>query len=484
MSELEATQRERLDALVEFILAITAGDFQAQHPITEHRDEIDAVAVSLNMLAQEFAAERRRRQEAEEDLRDAIEGYDAAPAMFCSVDAETLTVVQCNRTLAEQLGRPRDTILGERLASLYASGHRALAGDSLQALLAGRRLPASDHLLACADGEVIKALLSGSVVRDSGGRARRLRLIYRDVTEERLLEAQLAQAQKMESIGQLAGGIAHDFNNMLTVIMVNGELLSGAVRPAERDDLQQILDAAQRASELTADAQPAQEKPQRGRVVRFVGDQRGRPRLGPARLSTDWRHAGHDLQRLDDVGRVRGGGRDDQRDALRVGQHVMLTADSSSIHRAGAAFSPPSGALTCEESSSDRDQSMRSARCSFESITRCNSAQTPAACHSASRRQQVMPQPQPISCGRSSQAIPVFSTNKMPVNARRSSSRGRPPPDDGSCFGSNGSTIAHSSLLTNGLAISTLLDRSRHKTKTIKLVQYAKPTNSSFVRTL
>jgi signal transduction histidine kinase len=49
--------------------------------------------------------------------------------------------------------------------------------------------------------------------------------ILRDVTEKRLLEAQLYQAQKMESVGQLAGGISHDFNNILTAIIGFGSLL-------------------------------------------------------------------------------------------------------------------------------------------------------------------------------------------------------------------------------------------------------------------
>jgi two-component system cell cycle sensor histidine kinase/response regulator CckA len=75
----------------------------------------------------------------------------------------------------------------------------------------------------------------------------------RDLTRARHLEAQLLQAQKMESIGRLAGGIAHDFNNLLTAITGYAQLaLEDAQLPAEASDaLRQIAAAGDRASELT-----------------------------------------------------------------------------------------------------------------------------------------------------------------------------------------------------------------------------------------
>jgi PAS domain S-box-containing protein len=77
--------------------------------------------------------------------------------------------------------------------------------------------------------------------------------IIHDLTERKHTEAQLIQAQKMETVGQLSGGIAHDFNNLLTVVVGNAEVLSEALRA--RLDLQHLADsivqAGERGAELT-----------------------------------------------------------------------------------------------------------------------------------------------------------------------------------------------------------------------------------------
>ncbi len=81
-----------------------------------------------------------------------------------------------------------------------------------------------------------------------------------DITARKLAEAegerlqgQLAQMQKMESIGRLAGGVAHDFNNMLNVILGNAEMAMAQVDPAApiAADLQEITRAAERSADLT-----------------------------------------------------------------------------------------------------------------------------------------------------------------------------------------------------------------------------------------
>ncbi len=79
--------------------------------------------------------------------------------------------------------------------------------------------------------------------------------IINNITEKKKLENQLRHSQKMEAVGQLAGGIAHDFNNILTAIIGYGNLMKvqmGDDDPS-KNYLQQVLDSAQRAANLTQD---------------------------------------------------------------------------------------------------------------------------------------------------------------------------------------------------------------------------------------
>ncbi len=78
-------------------------------------------------------------------------------------------------------------------------------------------------------------------------------LVLRDMTERNELEARLRQGAKMEAVGRLAGGIAHDFNNLLTAILGCSELLALELKgmPSAADDVEEIRDAATRASALT-----------------------------------------------------------------------------------------------------------------------------------------------------------------------------------------------------------------------------------------
>jgi len=103
------------------------------------------------------------------------------------------------------------------------------------------------------DGTLFTEAATISPVRNVIGEIVYFVAVKRDITEYLLLEAQLQQAQKMESVGRLAGGVAHDFNNMLSVILGFTQMAMSKVEPgsSQHDDLQEVLDAAQRSANIT-----------------------------------------------------------------------------------------------------------------------------------------------------------------------------------------------------------------------------------------
>ena len=89
------------------------------------------------------------------------------------------------------------------------------------------------------------------IARINGGEAL---AISRDVTDEHNMESHLMQSQKLEALGQLAGGVAHDFNNLLTGILAFSRMLKDELKDNEsaQGDLQEVIDAAERAADLTS----------------------------------------------------------------------------------------------------------------------------------------------------------------------------------------------------------------------------------------
>jgi PAS domain S-box-containing protein len=102
-------------------------------------------------------------------------------------------------------------------------------------------------------GEVVNAHLTVGAVRDDAGRPVQLISQVADVTEQKRVEAQLRDTQRLESLGLLAGGIAHDFNNLLVGVLGNASLALAEL-PEDADvrrRLESIQLAAERASALT-----------------------------------------------------------------------------------------------------------------------------------------------------------------------------------------------------------------------------------------
>jgi hypothetical protein len=178
----------------------------------------------------------------------------------------------------------------------------------------------------------------------------------------------------------------------------------------------------------------------------------------PANLACDGRDTVNQRQKLCDVVPVGTGQYHRKRNTVGICYQMMFRASFTPIRGIWACFRPPKTARTDAESTTARQKSIWSTRRNLLNSTRWILSHTPAFCHSCNRRQQVIPQPQPISCGRSSQPMPVLSTNNMPVRAWRFDTGFRPGYRNLRFFsGINGFMISHNSSLTIGFAMSSIL---------------------------
>lgn len=156
-----------------------------------------------------------------------------------------------------QLAGAPDASLTDRLTSwssrLHPEDHdRVLKG--FHAAIAGTGETWSDeYRFVRDDGDVRFIFDRGFILRDASGKALRIVGSMVDITQRKIAEARLAQADKLDALGQMTGGVAHDFNNLLTVIIGNTEaLLDRAEGARDRRLLQLVSNAADRGRELTA----------------------------------------------------------------------------------------------------------------------------------------------------------------------------------------------------------------------------------------
>jgi PAS domain S-box-containing protein len=172
---------------------------------------------------------------------------DQVPAIMWTTDVDGSITSSVGSGLA-RLGLTSEAIVGHPMVGFAdeatgpgatrAAFERALAGEAqaLEAWWRGARLQCDVRPL-----------------RDNAGQIQGTIGVAIDITEHVELREQVQQAQKMESVGQLAGGIAHDFNNLLQVIQGYTLLARDpGIAADERDDnLSQVLSASERASQLT-----------------------------------------------------------------------------------------------------------------------------------------------------------------------------------------------------------------------------------------
>ena len=181
------------------------------------------------------------------------------------------------------------------------------------------------------------------------------------------------------------------------------------------------------------------------RIVAAVALHQRRFAPRTARSAAQGRNRRHQRQELRYVMAIRGRQDGGQRNTPCLGENVMFRPRLTAIGWVRSSFFPPRSARTEALSTMARARSSSPRWRNSVRRTAWSRRHTPARCHRTSRRQQVLPEPQPISFGSICQGIPLRKTNKIPVKAARSATRGRPMflNRRRGGFGNNGSIRRH-----------------------------------------
>ena len=193
------------------------------------------------------------RKQAEEALRESESKFrnlfDLSPQAIALTEVKSGRLVDINNKFCELTKYSKEEILGLSTTEVgfYPEADRS---KFLKELQASGEVNGLEMEFKAKDNSILHALMFARIIQIAG--VSFIMTIFHDVTEQKLLEAQLQQAQKMEAIGRLAGGIAHDFNNILGIIIGNTELALDDVPKwnSAHFNLEEIKTASLRAKDI------------------------------------------------------------------------------------------------------------------------------------------------------------------------------------------------------------------------------------------
>jgi two-component system, cell cycle sensor histidine kinase and response regulator CckA len=204
----------------------------------------------------------RRRQEAqlrEEHARALARAersferfFEDAPFGIALIDDKG-GVIEGNRAFRQMAGLIDGPVAARQLAALLRTEDRRDLAGRLERLAAGGGDSGPLEVRLTAGGrDKVVSIFANRIEKDGGGGGPRLIVYMLDTTDQKNLETQFAQSQKMQAVGQLAGGIAHDFNNLLTAMIGFCDLLLQRHQPGDASfaDIMQIKQNANRAANL------------------------------------------------------------------------------------------------------------------------------------------------------------------------------------------------------------------------------------------
>ncbi|MFT5700965.1 MAG: two-component system cell cycle sensor histidine kinase/response regulator CckA [Desulforhopalus sp.] len=214
----------------------------------------------LSKYKERLAESLKREDLLVQENRYLRELYERSPLGYQSLDAEG-HFIEINQAWLDILGYSKDEVIGQNFGDFIGHEWQQQFKENFPKFKAIGEILGFEFEMIKKDGSVLTVNLDGRIGKNSEGEFQQTYCIIKDITpqreaekEQKKLQVQLLQSQKMESIGRLAGGIAHDFNNMLTAIIGHTELAK-----IHSDETQQIYsrlesieDAAHRSAALVS----------------------------------------------------------------------------------------------------------------------------------------------------------------------------------------------------------------------------------------